>query len=290
MVTQFVMPVVCEICGTRQRDFCYYFFFEDLLTFLGLYHKLHGVHRPVGMKKSTIKRRKRVVPFVPDQNQNIDQSPLSPSASPEASPGISEKGVQSPTLTTGVTSNNRPSRYEPTPIDFTGYQALSTPQRFEFPRRTSPYQPSPGLPPIQTHPPSSGHDHGRKRSFSVVEGTSDLNNRQSTPDTARSITNRLNSISSLLNPTQQSEDTVTSTSKSRTSIPDDTALPSLKNYSYIKNQPLSPTAVPSHTRPLESANDSEKSNRKARLQQEADDLREMLRAKERELQELGNGD
>lgn len=28
----------------------------------GLYHKLHGVHRPVSMKKSVIKRRKRIVP------------------------------------------------------------------------------------------------------------------------------------------------------------------------------------------------------------------------------------
>jgi GATA-binding protein len=29
---------------------------------IGLYYKLHGVHRPVAMKKSVIKRRKRVVP------------------------------------------------------------------------------------------------------------------------------------------------------------------------------------------------------------------------------------
>lgn len=32
------------------------------LTVLGLYHKLHGHHRPVQMKKAEIKRRKRVVP------------------------------------------------------------------------------------------------------------------------------------------------------------------------------------------------------------------------------------
>lgn len=33
-----------------------------LCVCLGLYYKLHGVHRPVTMKKSVIKRRKRIVP------------------------------------------------------------------------------------------------------------------------------------------------------------------------------------------------------------------------------------
>ncbi|OMP86360.1 GATA factor SREP [Diplodia seriata] len=36
----------------------------------GLYYKLHGVHRPVQMKKQEIKRRKRVVPAVPAEPAN----------------------------------------------------------------------------------------------------------------------------------------------------------------------------------------------------------------------------
>ena len=53
------------------------------LTNPGLYHKLHGVHRPVAMKKSVIKRRKRVVPAnnEPESNQaRLNSFPVSPSA------------------------------------------------------------------------------------------------------------------------------------------------------------------------------------------------------------------
>lgn len=41
------------------------------MHFAGLYHKLHGHHRPVQMKKAEIKRRKRVVP---NNMVNDDQS------------------------------------------------------------------------------------------------------------------------------------------------------------------------------------------------------------------------
>lgn len=55
--------VSCQNCGTTttplwRRD-------EQgntICNACGLYHKLHGVHRPVSMKKSVIKRRKRIVP------------------------------------------------------------------------------------------------------------------------------------------------------------------------------------------------------------------------------------
>ena len=53
---------------------------------LGLYHKLHGVHRPVAMKKSVIKRRKRVVPATNEQDPNTSQLttfPVSPSPTPQ---------------------------------------------------------------------------------------------------------------------------------------------------------------------------------------------------------------
>lgn len=57
------MVVACHNCSTTvtplwRRD-------EQghpICNACGLYHKLHGAHRPVQMKKSTIKRRKRVVP------------------------------------------------------------------------------------------------------------------------------------------------------------------------------------------------------------------------------------
>lgn len=61
--------VSCQNCGTTttplwRRD-------EQgntICNACGLYHKLHGVHRPVSMKKSVIKRRKRIVPPGPGAN------------------------------------------------------------------------------------------------------------------------------------------------------------------------------------------------------------------------------
>ena len=54
--------VSCQNCGTTttplwRRDEAA----NTICNACGLYHKLHGVHRPVSMKKSVIKRRKRIM-------------------------------------------------------------------------------------------------------------------------------------------------------------------------------------------------------------------------------------
>ena len=56
-------------------------------SLLGLYYKLHGVHRPTFMKKSVIKRRKRVIPTVQDtQGDDYSSSGEQGASPPPAAP------------------------------------------------------------------------------------------------------------------------------------------------------------------------------------------------------------
>lgn len=169
----------------------------------GLYYKLHGVHRPVQMKKQEIKRRKRVVPAAPAESAShlFAQHPPAhyqqgqPSPQPQRSP--SQPAV-SPAPTQESFSENRsdgyprsdsevaahlqasisqqppPPRYAPPPADFTNYfqqqSALSSATR------TVPQ-------PQQQYPTSPASSVPSKRSVSV--GADD----EVLPDAPRSTSN-----------------------------------------------------------------------------------------------------
>lgn len=121
----------------------------------GLYHRLHGVHRPVGMKKSTIKRRKRVISALPGHGDADDSNMVSglvmgteksksTTVSPVSSPNLSPNSSASFTSSSSTSSfsatppqkqvakTSEPSQlpvrlYAPAAIDFThSFKALST--------------------------------------------------------------------------------------------------------------------------------------------------------------------
>ena len=87
----------------------------------GLYHKLHGSHRPVQMKKSTIKRRKRVVPAYPEA-PSADGPPSQPATSTSPEP-VSEREEKGEANTEAPAAKRR---RPPPSIDFTGYDPGTT--------------------------------------------------------------------------------------------------------------------------------------------------------------------
>lgn len=300
------------------------------------------MHRPVAMKKSVIKRRKRVVPAANEQDLNASQLstfPVSPTPAPQRITSPESQGKQrysssidapSPLdlrpnpghLDSSEVRNrqridasmdpNSPSNlalrqheqqmeqqyhHEPAPIevDFTGYRLD---QREDNRRRPSshPQQHLPSLssmdePSLRPTDPLSlasrlsplPNSSSRKRSYDNAERD---NPSPSTPQSSGTI-KRLSSISSLLNHPQSATD----------DMPIDPNLssicqqqPPLHRHSHPEFQPQRYQLPPPDSRPRQSTSSDpgvwELRERKAKLRREAEQMREMLRAKEREIEEL----
>lgn len=258
------------------------------------------------MKKSVIKRRKRVIPATHEHSPA--QSHLA--AFPRSiSPDSQHVDMPKPHVVRDQTENVNPNGsvnlgfrargsdedlsnhhpgYQPPPIDFTGYQVDRSRHHGNYPQeqhRVSPDTSHADSRDVHSNqPPVSGSAtpprNTRKRSISVAEGDT---TRDHHSESARS--NRLSSISSILNPAQQSEGD---------NVPIDPSLTAIDHDHYYRQPQEQPQQHPTlassedRSRPVvvDDPGGKEKLARRAQLQREAEEMREMLQAKERELAEL----
>jgi GATA-binding protein, other eukaryote len=277
------------------------------LNSLGLYFKLHGVHRPVTMKKAEIKRRKRVLPAnhedalmdtedsmvvdsVEQQSQcaefETDRGSMNEDGSVNL--GLRRKTDHRLTLLPEPLHSGQGSTPVPS-MEATSYHTSQTLQPFTGRDSISEDNRLPPLTAIMSDRQSSGSPASfmassrRKRSFSATDSdapASEFNAEN---------TKRLSSIKSILNPTSGS-------SPNCGSVTDDTADLRIHSPATTLMSAPSPSGfsitssmIPSmHSREATAETDRSKADRRAALQQEAERMRELLAAKERELAALGD--
>lgn len=278
----------------------------------GLYYKLHGVHRPVTMKKSVIKRRKRVIPAaggspeaesVPsecaDSPSEDDETPKERgTVNPDGSVNLGVRPRQDHTMTLAPDPALRHNGHTP-PLPSTDlglYHSSHASQSHHIPESLTDEN---RLAPLTSIPmpddrqsslsPASFLSPSRKRSFSAAEMDYPSPSGTDHPK-------RLSSIKSILNPTTtapgpesvagQPQHTFPSPGATAASTPSPGAYPGTSAAS-------APQQLFSHSGGglRDSAREMEisKAERRAVLEREAERMRELLAAKERELAELADG-
>lgn len=286
-----------------------------LLTLPGLYYKLHGLHRPSTMKKSTIKRRKRVIPA--SQEEEVDET-MEDAAETQSQEKTPERGTINDDGSINLGFRRRPEHpltIEPEPVmrslnrqtppsqtksDLAAYHQSATlsrtaPTFLNDDNRLAPLTSmSMALDRQTSLSPASFLSPSRKRSFSSAEA--EPNNLA---DTGYDNAKRISSIKSILNPSVPAESSNMTGAGSddgneypprplRSPASTTNSGPSPGPFSMRDNTPATSTMSGGHMGAYDETEYKLRADRRAALQREADRMREMLAAKERELLELGN--
>ncbi|KAI1386500.1 uncharacterized protein F4822DRAFT_318402 [Hypoxylon trugodes] len=296
--------IACQNCGTTitplwRRDESGH----TICNACGLYYKLHGVHRPVTMKKSIIKRRKRVIPANQGDSgaedgmavDSIEQQ--SPYAEPDMERGsVNEDGSINLGLRRKadypLTLLPDPTRSSsgPAPIstDLMAYHTTNAPQHTEIQdsltddNRLAPITSIPSLSDRQSSlSPASFLSPSRKRSFSGTES------EYASSELGYDNSKRLSSIKLLLNPALDSSANFRPMDKAPESLQLRSPATTLMSAPSPSPQLTASNILPS-IRSRESTVEDErtKAGRLAALQEETERMRQLLAAKEREMAAL----
>lgn len=276
-----------------------------MLILKGLYYKLHGVHRPVTMKKSVIKRRKRVVPASQGNPGPDVETATNPPDSPEAdapSPsseaargsvnadgsvnlGLRLRDEQGRSLLPEPIQSSR-SQSNPNNADLTAYASSSNSHAYD---NADSLNNGNRLPPMTSYPspaprpsvsPNSFLSPSRKRSFTEMEPLPPLHDaNHANTNNPSGQPKRLSSIKSILNPGFVDSD-----------ADDARRSPGIHHHGGAQESAYPVNGLSGISGTGGSEQERNRIERREMLQAEAGRMREALKAKERELEELGMGE